>query len=179
VTTTLRTIAASAAAALLLTLTACAGAAPTAPTSSTAPSDSADASACAGVSVVVELPELELDESPAGSTCIDTDEPIAAGDALAEAGIETEGTVEYGDQVICRVNGFPAEDYALTAEDGTEYFESCESMPAAFAYWSMWVQPEGGEWAYAQEGLETLELQPGESFALLFTLNDEPAAPTS
>ena len=56
---------------------------------------------------------------------------------------------------------------------------SPRSMPAAFAYWSLWVQPEGGEWGYAQEGLSTLQLQPGESLELLFTLNGEPAAPTS
>ena len=81
--------------------------------------------------------------------------------------------------MVCRVDGLPAEDVALTAEDGSDYFESCESMPAAFAYWSLWVQPAGGEWDYATEGLSTLQLQPGEGMALLFTLNGEPAAPTS
>ena len=42
-----------------------------------------------------------------------------------------------------------------------------------------WVQPAGGEWDYAQEGLSTLQVEPGDSIALLFTLNGEPAAPTS
>ena len=98
---------------------------------------------------------------------------------VSAAVITTEGTEEYGDQVVCRVNNVPAVDLALTAEDGSDYFEECASMPAAFAYWSLWVQPEGGEWEYAQEGLSTLQLEPGEGIALLFSLNGEPAAPTS
>ncbi|GAA1838663.1 hypothetical protein [Agromyces salentinus] len=181
-TTTLRTFAATAAAALLLTLTACTSSDP-APTEQASASPSAEAEAdsgpCAGVEVVVELPDLDLPESPAGATCVEADGPIAATDALAEAGLTTEGTEEYGDQVVCRVNGVPAEDFALTAEDGSEYFETCASMPAAFAYWSLWTQPAGGEWGYAEEGLATLELEPGERLALLFTVNGEPAAPTA
>ncbi|MGZ0712884.1 hypothetical protein ACWPKO_31535 (plasmid) [Coraliomargarita sp. W4R53] len=175
-TTTLRAFAASAAAALLLTLAACSSTAgaPTTPTN-----DASASGECAGVTVVVELPEIDVTNSPAGSTCVETDAPIAASDALAQAGLSTEGTTEFGDQVVCRVNGVPAADFALPADDGSEYFEECASMPAAFAYWSMWVQPEGGEWGYAQEGLETLELQPGESFELLFTLNGEPAEPSA
>ena len=159
--------------ALLLSLAAC---------SSDTPEASASASAdggCAGVTVVVDASAFEDADDISQSQCIDTDEAIAASDALDIAGITTEGTTEYGDQVVCRVDGLPAEDVALTAEDGSEYFETCESMPAAFAYWSLWVQPEGGEWAYATEGLSTLQLQPGESVALLFTLNGEPAAPAA
>jgi hypothetical protein len=182
VTSTLRAAAAAAAsAALLFALAACASPTPQqAPTPTETKTVAVLDAACAedeGVTVVVDASSLEDGDSK--TWCVGTDETLAAADALTLVGVEIEGTEEYGDQVVCRVNGFPAEDYALTADDGTEYFEPCESMPAAFAYWSMWVQPEGGEWAYAQEGLETLELQPGESFALLFTLNGEPAAPTS
>lgn len=129
--------------------------------------------------VIVETGDLAVEDDPAGSTCIETTEAIVASDALAAAGVTTEGTDQYGDQVVCRVNGVPAEDFALTAEDGSEYFETCATMPAAFAYWSLWVRPAEGEWAYAEEGLSTLELQPGESLELLFTLNGEPAAPAS
>ena len=79
--------------------------------------------------------------------------------------------------MVCRVNGVPAEDTPLTAEDGSEYFETCQSMAPGFAYWALWVKPEGGDWDYAQEGLSTLQLEPGEGLALLFSLNGEPAAP--
>ncbi|WP_243074197.1 hypothetical protein [Microbacterium sp. SS28] len=177
-TSTFRTFAAASAAALLLTLAACSST-PTAsdPTADTTPSPASGD--CAGVTIVVDASVLELDDDPSQKACVETDEAIVAADALAELGVTTEGTDEYGDQVVCRVDGVPAEDYALTAEDGSDYFEKCESMPAAFAYWSLWVQPEGGEWEYAQEGLSTQQLQPGESLALLFSLNGEPAAPTS
>ena len=175
---------AAAAAALLLTLAACSSATST-PTAEPSTSASASASAgaadgeCDGVNVVVDATAFADEDETSLSECIQTDEPIAAADAFAKVNVTTEGTVEYGDQVVCRVNGVPAEDQALAAEDGSEYFETCEAMPAAFAYWSMWVKPEAGAWGYAQEGLSTLELQPGESVALLFTLNGEPAAPTS
>jgi hypothetical protein len=176
-----RALAAAAAAALLLILTACTAAPAPEPTASVSASASAsadDGAECAGVRVVVETGDLGAPDDPAGSTCIDTDEPIAASEAVTEADLTLEGTEEYGDQVVCRVNGVPAEDFALTAEDGSEYFETCASMPAAFAYWSLWVQPAAGDWAYAEEGLSTLQLAPGESLGLLFTLNGEPAAPT-
>ena len=134
--------------------------------------------ACAddsGVTVVVDASSLEDGDSK--EWCIAADETLAASDALTLVGVETEGTEEYGDQVVCRVNGVPAEDTPLTAEDGSEYFETCQSMAPGFAYWALWVKPEGGDWDYAQEGLSTLQLEPGEGLALLFSLNGEPAAP--
>ncbi len=181
VTTTLRTLAAASAAALLLTLAACSSTPSAGEPSATADSSASAAvdGACDGVTVVVDASALDLDDDPSQESCVETDTAIAASDALDQAGVTTEGTDEYGDQVVCRVNGVPAEDFALTAEDGSDYFETCEAMPAAFAYWSLWVQPEGGEWEYAQEGLSTLQVEPGQSIALLFSLNGEPAAPTA
>lgn len=180
-TTTLRTLAAASAAALLLTLAACSSTPSAGEPSATADSSASAAvdGACEGVMVVVDASALDLDDDPSQETCIETDSAIAASDALDEAGVTTEGTDEYGDQVVCRVNGVPAEDFALTAEDGSDYFETCEAMPAAFAYWALWVQPEGGEWEYAQEGLSTLQVEPGQSIALLFSLNGEPATPAA
>ena len=180
VNSTLRAFAtATATAALLVALVACAGTGAPEPTTSAPVGASADVAECNGVRVIVETGDLVVEDDPARSRCIDTTEAIAASDALAAAGVRTEGTDQYGDQVVCRVNGVPGEDFALTAEDGSDYFETCASMPAAFAYWSLWVRPVKGEWAYAEEGLSTLELQPGESLELLFTLNGEPAAPAS
>ncbi|MDE0546158.1 hypothetical protein [Microbacterium sp. C7(2022)] len=185
-TTTLRAFAASAAAALLLSLAACSTATDQPDTTAEEIPDGQVAvamdTACSGdegVTLTVDATALEDADDVSATWCVLTDEAIDASEVLELAVIETEGTDEYGDQVVCRVNNVPAEDLALSAEDGSEYFEMCESMPAAFAYWSMWVQPAGGEWGYAQEGLETLQLQPGEGFALLFTLNGEPAEPSA
>ena len=51
-------------------------------------------------------------------------------------------------------------------------------MPAAFAYWALWVKATpDAEWAYAQEGLATLKVTPGQSLELLYTVDGEPAAP--
>lgn len=181
-TSTLRAAAAAAAsAALLFALAACSSGAPEAtPTPAQTKTVEISDAACAddgGVTLAVDASALEDGDSKAW--CIGTDEPLTAADALTLVNITTQGTDEYGDQVVCRVNGVPAEDTAIPAPDGTEYFETCASMPAAFAYWSLWVKPADGEWTYAEEGLSTLKLEPGESLELLFQLNGEPAAPTT
>ncbi|WP_137843081.1 hypothetical protein [Microbacterium sp. 2FI] len=172
---------AAASTALLLSLAACstAGEVETTPSSDTPENVAASVSACdgdEGVTFVVDPSALGTD---ATTWCVFADDTIGAAEVVELAGVVTEGTVEYGDQVVCRVNGVPAEDVAITADDGSEYFETCESMAPAFAYWGLWVQPEGAEWDYAQEGLSTLQLEPGDAVALLFTLNGEPAAPAA
>lgn len=171
----------AAASALALSLTSCAPAA-TPPAEKPAASASADASAdgdCAGVTVVVDTGDLEIADGPSGTVCVDTDATITGTDAIAEAGFETVGTTTYPDDVVCRVNGVPAEDTALTSTEGENHFETCADMPAAHAYWSIWVKPAGGEWDYATTSLPGLDLNPGDSVQLLFTLNGEPAAPVS
>jgi hypothetical protein len=99
-----------------------------------------------------------------------------ASKVLEEADIKTEGTVQYPTELVCRVNGVPAADFDITHKGGT-YKEECKGMPAAFAYWSLWTKPASGDWAYAQEGLATLKVSPGESLELLYTVDGEPAAP--
>lgn len=184
VTSTLRALAAAAASvALVFTLAACAGAPEPAPTE-TAPGEAntsittqVECDGDEGVTLVVDATALEGGEPQ--EQCLLTEEAVVAGEAFTIAGVETEGTEEYGDQVVCRVEGLPAEDEAIAAEDESDYFETCQAMPAAFAYWSVWVRPAGGEWGYAQEGLSTLQVEPGDAVGLLFTLHGEPAAPTS
>ena len=149
-----------------------AAAEPSAGASSPAPASALDD--CEGIGLYIDGTALDGGEEAA---CVPAEGAVPASDLLAEAGVTTEGTVEYGDQVICRVNGLPAADQVIPAEDGSDYVETCQSMPAAFAYWSLWVKPADGEWAYAQEGLSTLRVQPGETVGLLFTLNGEPAEP--
>lgn len=164
----------AAAAALALTLGACSSSPTSSPSS---PAASADGE-CAGVTVIVDAGDLAAADEVSSETCIETDAAFIAADAFAEAGVETVGTTQYPEDIVCRVNGAPAADEVLVAEDGTAYTETCESMPAAFAYWSLWEKPAGGEWGYATEGAATLSLEPGDSVELLFTLNGEPAAPT-
>ncbi len=182
-TTSSRLLALAAAAALALGLSACSGTAGPA-ASASASSSPTDAGAIVpdaacdgdeGVTLVVDASALE-----GGTTteqCVSTDAAIAASEVLSRAGVETEGTVEYGDQVVCRVDGLPSATEPVGSSEDPDYVEACEAMPAAFAYWSLWVKPAGGEWDYAQEGLSTLQAAPGESLELLFTLDGAPAAP--
>ncbi|MDQ0730450.1 hypothetical protein [Arthrobacter sp. B1I2] len=183
--TTIRTAAAGslAAAGLLLALAGCSTPATNQPSSS-APASSASASAsastsagpCAGVKVIVDSGALKQAAADT-STCVSVDGPTVASKVLEQAKIKTEGTTQYPD-AVCRVNGVPATDFDIKHKDGT-YREECKGMPAAFAYWSLWVKPGSGDWAYAQEGLATLKVSPGESLELLFTVDDQPAAPAA
>ena len=176
---TSKILALAAAAALALTLAACSSPAAETPTASPSATVALADGPCtddSGVTVIVDPGDLQGAEGV--ETCIAADGATGAADLFAAAQVETEGTKEFGDQVVCRVDGMPSEDTVLTSDDGTDYTETCESMPAAFAYWALWVKPAGGEWDYAQEGLSSQQVSPGDSVELLFTLNGAPAAPT-
>ncbi|WP_332762185.1 hypothetical protein [Pseudarthrobacter sp.] len=178
--TKIRTAAASslAAAGLLLALAACSAPATTQPTSAPASSASASPSAsgpCAGVKVIVDSGALKQAAADT-SVCVPVSAATPAAKVLDEAKVKTVGTTQYPTELVCRVNGVPAADLEITHKGGT-YKEECAGMPAAFAYWSLWAKPATGDWAYAQEGLATLQVNPGESLELLYTVDGEPAAP--
>lgn len=182
--TKIRTAAASslAAAGLLFALAACSAPAATQPTTS-APVSPATSSAsaasgpCAGVKVIVDSGALKQAAADT-SVCVPVDAPTLASKVLDEAKVKTEGTVEYPKELVCRVNGVPAADLDIAHKGGT-YREECKKMPAAFAYWALWVKPASGAWAYAQEGLGTLKVSPGQSLELLFTVDGAPATPAA
>lgn len=166
-------------AALALSLTACAPSAAPEDSASPGPVATASDDGCTGVTVVVDTGDLEVADDPSGAVCVDASETILGADAVAAAGFSTIGTTTYPDDVICRVDGVPSEETELTGDDGAAYHETCADMPPAAAYWGLWVKPAGGEWDYAQTGLSALELNPGDSVELLFTIDGAPAAPTS
>ena len=112
------------------------------------------------------------------SVCVPVDAPTLASTVLDEAKVKIEGTAAYPKELVCRVNGVPAADFDIAHKGGT-YREDCSKMPAAFAYWSLWVKPAAGAWAYAQEGLATLKVSPGQSLELLYTVDGAPAAPAA
>ena len=177
----MRTAAASslAAAGLLFSLAACSAPAtqPAAsePASSAASSPSASDGPCTGVKVIVDSGSLKQAAADK-SVCVPVDAATPASEVLEKADIKTVGTEQYPTELVCRVNGVPAADFDITHKGGT-YKEECKGMPAAFAYWSLWTKPASGDWAYAQEGLATLKVSPGESLELLYTVDGEPAAP--
>ncbi|MFT4260399.1 hypothetical protein [Microbacterium sp.] len=173
-------LALTAAATLAFALGGCASAAPApASPSESASSAPADDVACAGVTVVIDTGDLEVTDDPSDEVCVETEETILGTDAIAAAGFTTEGTATYPEDVVCRVDGVPSAETELTGDDGAPYHEACANMPPAAAYWGLWVKPVGGVWDYAQTSLPTLQLNPGDSVQLLFTVNGEPAAPAS
>lgn len=182
--TKIRTAAASslAAAGLLFTLAACSAPATTQPSTS-APASSATASSsaasgpCAGVKVIIDSGALKQVAADT-SVCVPVSAATPASKVLDDAKVKTEGTAQYPKELVCRVNGVPAADLDITHKGGT-YREDCSKMPAAFAYWALWVKPVSGDWAYAQEGLATLQVSPGQSLELLFTVDGAPAAPSA
>lgn len=183
--TKLRTAAAStlAAAGLLITLAACSAPATGQASSSPAPASTASSASasepCTGVRVSVDSSALKQQGAPVTTpVCVPVDGPTPASKVLAEAKVETEGTAAYPTELVCRVNGVPAADLDITHKAGT-YREECKEMPAAFAYWSVWVKPAAGAWGYAQEGLATLQVAPGESLELLYTVDGAPAEPAA
>lgn len=151
----------AAAALLLLALTGCAPSAPVDDPAPTTPAAADGACTDAEVTVVVEFGSLGADK-------IDTCAPAGpASDALEASGITTEGTVDYGDQVVCRVDDLPAPDV-----------ETCATLPAD-AYWALWVKTTpDAEWGYAEEGVATLQLTAGQSLGLVYTEGTDSIPPS-
>ena len=156
-----------------LALSGCAAVAPAAtPTPTASPTAEASSGPCAEVTIVVDFGVLD---APSIEACA-TAGPAA--DAVNDADIATEGTVDFGDQVVCRVNDRPAADETVVVEGQPSFVESCQSMPAATAYWALWVKASpDAEWEYAQEGLGTLALKSGESVGLVYTAGTESTPP--
>lgn len=101
-----------------------------------------------------------------------------AKNVLASAGISVEGTKAFGDAVVCRVNNVPSAEEELIIEGEDPYLETCEDMPAAFAYWALWVkESDSAEWGYAMEGISSLQLTKGQSVGLAFSLGGEAPTP--
>lgn len=133
---------------------------------------------CDGVEVQVNFGALNHD---AITSCVNFEgTQILAIDALHEAGVGVEGTLSYPEAIICRVNGLPASDVAIEVDGEQPYFESCQDMPPAFAYWALWVMSDSEVgWEYATEGASTLQLKRGESIGLAFATGGQELTPTS
>jgi len=140
------------------------------PNSSPTPTQ-APAEGCEQVTVVVDFGVID---EPSVESCAAAG---AATDVLSEAGVTTEGTVDYGDQVVCRVNGEPSAEETVTIEGQAPFTESCQTLNPV-AYWALWVKTApDSEWEYAQEGVSTLQLEAGQSVGLVYTPGTESTPP--
>ena len=83
-----------------------------------------------------------------------------------------------GVAVVCRVNNVPSKDSELLVEGEDPYLETCEEMPAAFAYWGLWVKESPqAEWGYAMEGISSLQLTKVQSVGLAFSIGGQAPTP--
>lgn len=130
---------------------------------------------CDGIEVVVNYSDL----AQTSRQCVGINgSSEVAKNVLASAGIAVEGTKAYGDAVVCRVNDVPSESEPIVVEGEEPYLETCEEMPAAFAYWALWVkQDAASDWEYAMEGIGSLQLTKGQSLGLAFSLAGEAPNP--
>lgn len=114
-------------------------------------------------------------------TCVPAAASVTAAAALGSAGVQLEGTGKYGLQVVCRVDGLPSAVTPINVAGHEGYTERCLDMPAEFAYWSVLVKRRATmlnqldlstKWGWASVGIQELQLEPGDSLALVFTEND-------
>ncbi|GAA4194399.1 hypothetical protein GCM10022288_29810 [Gryllotalpicola kribbensis] len=180
-----RTVTALALAAAVLALAGCAGSATPSATTHTgttqhatatptaSPASPASAADCDGVFVTVQFGLLGATDIDA---CAPATGPITAAAALKEVDVTTAGTQKYGDQVVCRVNGSPSASTAIDVPGHDPYTETCQSMPAAYAYWAVWVK-DAGKWDYAASSITTQQVKPGQTLGLKFTTGTDTTPP--
>jgi hypothetical protein len=99
------------------------------------------------------------------SRCVPATDNTNALVLLRNADYKIEGTIKYGNAVVCRVNGRP-----------DARAQSCEDMPPAEAYWAILIKrhraiPLFNEWGWAQTGANEIYLSRGDSLGLVFVEN--------
>lgn len=129
---------------------------------------------CAGVEVIVNYGKL----AKRTAHCVETEQPMLAREVLAEADVTVDGTLTYGDQIVCRVNGLPSATEPVIVPGEEPHLETCANMPPAFAYWGLWVKTaQGSEWEYAKEGVGSLMVEPGQALGLAFATGGKASTP--
>ena len=93
---------------------------------------------------------------------------INALDFIRQSGYRTEGTVKYGDAVLCRLNNFPSDKE-----------ESCNEMPPENAYWAVIIKNKQvflfprNAWGWSEKAINETTLYAGDSMGLVFSTNGE------
>ena len=163
---------------VLIAVTGCAGGVTTA----TAPNAGGEvmstaepvANACAGVQVLVDFGILSDEQI---DVCVDVSTKTSAVTVLDSAGISVAGTEEYGNAVLCRVNGMPNAETPIVVSGHDPYIETCVSMPPEFAYWDVWLKTGGRDWEYAMVGESEIMVSPGDAIGLVFNTGTSTPAP--
>lgn len=100
-------------------------------------------------------------------------------DVLRDAGVQVEGTAQWGAAFVCRVEGRPASSETILVPDVGALQETCDRTPSALAYWTLWTAAPGGAWTYAQTGAGDMDLVPGAALGLVFAVGEDGPEPPS
>lgn len=134
-----------------------------------APAHAADG-ACTdptGTTVVVDFTDLG---GKVEVGCAEDSAGMTGMQAIEAAGFSTS-VVESSDvPAVCRIDDQPSASESLEV-DGRSYTEKCQEFPPGGAYWSYYVAPADGTWAYAAKGADTNEVVPGGYEGWRFQLN--------
>lgn len=115
------------------------------PLSSPASAAGGACTSSSGVTVVVNFGTL------GGGTVVRCAQTSGNGlDALRAAGFTIEGTQQYGNAFVCRLDGKPA---AST--------ESCRTTPPIDKSWRYFYASNGGAWKYSQSGVSSRTVEQG------------------
>jgi hypothetical protein len=117
-----------------------------------------------------------LNNGETSEACIRAEDGVDAMTIFNMHSLAIHGTDKYGLQIVCRVNSFPNGVDAIPVEGHEDYVEKCTDMPAQFAYWALLVKRGSGStavWGWSDKGILDLDLDAGDSVALVFTVNDE------
>lgn len=147
------------------------------PVLGSAPAHAADG-VCAdptGTTVVVDFTDLGGDVEVG---CAEDSDGMTGLQALKAAGFDTATVASSDVPAVCRIDDEPSASEAIDV-GGRDYTERCQEFPPAGAYWSYYVAPADGAWAYATTGADTNKAVPGGFEGWRFQL-DQPAdaAPT-
>ena len=113
-----------------------------------------------------------LDNQKTDTRCIPVSGPIRGMDALNAAGLAILGTDKYGLDIVCRVNSLPNGAGPIGIKGHEDYVETCNEMPAEFAYWAILVRDGSAPWGWAQTGLSEIKVDAGDSIGLVFADNE-------
>lgn len=113
-----------------------------------------------------------LDNNKVVTDCVKVEGKIDAMTVLNAAGLYVHGTDKYGLQIVCRLNGLPKGGTPIGIEGHEDYIESCEDMPAEFAYWAILLRHGATHWAWADSGIVDIKLEAGDSIGLVFAANE-------
>ncbi|WP_242547514.1 flagellar hook-length control protein FliK [Amycolatopsis sp. MtRt-6] len=137
--------------------------------------------ALTGVTIVVDFQELDGNGGVAAPTitrCSPNASPGTARTgikALQDAGISIVGTIRWGFQAVCRIEGRPTATEDIPRNSNPTYHEACVNTPPGEAYWGYWyADGSGTTWTYSNSGATARNVIPGGFEGWSFSLNHTP-----